>query len=112
MAKVKKGKQKTDRKKFPIKERVLKPIGRFFVRITAPVRNTAVWKFLRRTILRSPFRGYFVASFKELKNVTWPDRKTAWKLTFTVIVFSAIFAVFTTGLDYVFEELARRIFLK
>ncbi len=112
MAKAKKAKQKADRKKFSVKQRVLKPIGGFFARITAPVRRTKVWKFLRRTILRSPFRGYFVESFKELKHVTWPDRKTAWKLTLTVVLFSALFAVFTTALDYGFEEIAKRIFLR
>ncbi len=87
-------------------------IGGFFSKITAPVRGTKVWKFLRRTILRSPFKGYFVSSFRELKMVSWPDRKTSWKLTFTVIIFSAIFGVFTTALDFGFERLAKEIFLK
>lgn len=79
---------------------------------TRPVRENKVWKFLRRTILRSPFRGYFVASWKELRKVQWPDRKTSWKLTLTVILFSAIFAVITTSLDFGFEKLAKQIFLK
>ena len=87
-------------------------IGGFFKKLTAPVRNNKAWKFLRRTVLRSPFRGYFVSSFKELKKVEWPDRKTSWKLTFTVVVFSTIFAVLTTSLDYGFEKLAKQIFLK
>lgn len=79
---------------------------------TAPVRNNKVWKFLRRTILRSPFRGYFINSWRELKNVQWPDRKTSWKLTFTVVMFSVLFAVFTSTLDFGFEKLAKQIFLK
>ena len=87
-------------------------IGGFLAKITAPVRNSKPWKFLRRTILRSPFKGYFVNSWRELKKVQWPDRKTSWKLTFTVIAFSAVFAVLTTSLDYVFEKLAKQIFLK
>lgn len=84
----------------------------FFRKLTAPVRNTRIWKFLRRTILRSPFRGYFINSWRELRNVSWPDRKTSWKLTFTVVMFSVIFAVVTTGLDLGFERLAKEIFLK
>lgn len=82
------------------------------LKITAPIRNTGVWKFLRRTVLRSPFRGYFVGSWQELKHVTWPDRKTAWKLTFTVVLFSVLFAILTSSLDYGFERLAKQIFLR
>lgn len=80
--------------------------------MTAPIRNSRVWKFLRRWILRSPFRGYFVSAWRELRQVTWPDRVTAWKLTFTVIAFSVVFALFTTALDYGFERLAKELFLK
>ncbi len=87
-------------------------VHNFFKRISAPIRNSHVWKFLRRTVLRSPFRGYFVSSWQELRQVSWPNRKTAWKLTVTVFLFSAFFAVFTSGLDYAFEKLAKEIFLK
>jgi preprotein translocase SecE subunit len=87
-------------------------IGSFFVKITAPVRRNRVWKFLRRTVLRSPFRGYFVSSWRELKKVQWPNRKTTWKLTLTVVMFSAVFAIITTSLDFGFEKLAKQIFLK
>lgn len=81
-------------------------------RVTLPIRRSSVWKFLRRTILRSPFHGYFVASWHELRKVTWPNRKTAWKLTVVVIVFSLMFSIFTASLDYGFEKLAQQIFLK
>lgn len=81
-------------------------------KVTRPLRHSRVWRFLRRTILRSPFRGYFVNSWHELKKVDWPNRKTSLKLTATVLLFSAVFAVFTASLDYGFEKLARLIFLK
>lgn len=87
-------------------------IGGGLRKATAPVRNSKIWKFLRRTVLRSPFRGYFVNSWQELKKVTWPNRKTATKLTVTVILFSAFFALLTSVLDLGFEKLARQIFLK
>lgn len=54
---------------------------------------------------------YVRESFQELKKVTWPSRKEAWKLTFAVIVFTAIFTVFIIVADYGFEKLAERIFL-
>lgn len=104
------GKKKGEKKS--LIKRPLNAIGRFFVRITAPIRNSKPWKFLRRTILRSPFRGYFVNSWRELKKVEWPNRKTAWKLTLTVFIFSAVFAVFTAAIDLGFEKLAKEIFLK
>ncbi|MFO0971477.1 MAG: preprotein translocase subunit SecE [Candidatus Saccharimonadales bacterium] len=93
-------------------KKIRKSIADFFKKITAPIRNSKVWKFLRRTILRSPFRGYFISSWRELRQVTWPSRRTAWKLTLTVFLFSALFAAFTSGLDYGFEKLAKEIFLK
>lgn len=84
----------------------------FLGRITAPLRKTKVWKFLRKTILRSPFGGYFVASWGELRKVTWPSRRTSLKLTLVVLVFSVVFSLFTASLDYGFEKLAQQIFLK
>lgn len=87
-------------------------IKTFFAKITSPIRSSKAWKFLRKKILRSPFGGYFVNSWRELKQVTWPNRKTTWKFTFTVIVFSAFFAALVSVLDYGFDNLAQRIFLQ
>lgn len=87
-------------------------VGKFAKKVTQPVRENKVWRKLRATVLRSPFRGYFVDSFRELKKVEWPDRKTSWKLTGVVIVFSLVFSVFTALLDLGFEKLAKQIFLK
>ena len=87
-------------------------IGEFFKKLTAPIRRNRGWKFLRRTVIRSPFRGYFLNSWRELRQVTWPSRGTAWKLTVIVILFSTIFAALTSGLDVGFEKIAREIFLK
>jgi len=95
-----------------VKNKIIRPIGNFIDKVTSPLTKSGAWIFLRRYILRSPFKGYFVNSFLELKNVQWPDRKTSLKLTFTVILFSAFFAAFTTALDYGFVEISKRIFLR
>jgi preprotein translocase SecE subunit len=92
-------------------KRVASTIINFFAKITRPVRKTRMWKWLRKHILKSPFKGYFVSSWKELKHVTWPDRKKATRLTLTVIAFALVFAIFTAVLDLGFERLAREIFL-
>jgi len=86
-------------------------VKQLLVKITAPIRGNTLYKRSRKTFLRSPFRGYFKDAWSELKQVTWPDRKTSWKLTGTVIVFSVIFSVFTTLLDVGFEKIAKIIFL-
>jgi preprotein translocase SecE subunit len=95
-----------------IRTRIKSSIKNFFVKATGPIRDSKVWKFLRRTILRSPFKGYFINAFKELKYVEWPNRRKAWSLTITVILFSTLFAMLTTGLDYGFEKIAKQLFLK
>lgn len=103
--------KKVDENKQNVMKRAFGSIGRFKNKVTMPVRKTGAWKWLRKYILRSPFNGYFVDSFRELKKVTWPDRKTAWRLTLVVIVFSVAFSIFTTLLDVGFEKLAKQIFL-
>lgn len=80
-------------------------------KLTAPIRSNKAYKRARNTFLKSPFNGYFKDSYAELKLVQWPDWKTSWKLTGTVIVFSVAFAIFTTFLDIGFEKIAKKIFL-
>lgn len=48
---------------------------------------------------------YFKNSWKELKNVRWPDRKATWSMIAAVIAFSAFFIIIITLLDIVFEWL-------
>ena len=58
------------------------------------------------------FFRYIRDSYRELKKVTWPDRKTAWKLTGTVFLFSFIMAMILFGLDSLFSELFKKLFLQ
>ena len=55
---------------------------------------------------------YFRKSFKELKLVTWPNRKQTRQLTFAVVVFATIFAIFIACLDFVLDKIFKRILLK
>lgn len=55
---------------------------------------------------------YIRDSYRELKRVTWPDKKTAWKLTGTVFLFSFVMAMFLFGLDSIFSEMFKKLFLK
>ncbi len=55
--------------------------------------------------------GYFEGAWRELKQVRWPDRGATWSLTVAVIVFSVFFAGVILSLDFVFNEVFRKVFL-
>jgi preprotein translocase SecE subunit len=67
-----------------------------------------VGKFLSKRFNLIP--GFLVNAWKELRLVNWPSRKDAIKLTFAVIVFAAIFAVFVQVFGILFERLFKYIF--
>jgi len=45
--------------------------------------------------------GYFIESKNELLKVVWPDRKTTLNMTISVIIISAVVALFLGAADYV-----------
>ncbi|MFV0485389.1 MAG: preprotein translocase subunit SecE [Candidatus Saccharimonadales bacterium] len=49
----------------------------------------------------APFR-YIRDSWRELRQVRWPDRKTTWKMTLTVIIYVIVFGAVITLLDAFF----------
>jgi preprotein translocase SecE subunit len=55
--------------------------------------------------------GYFVGSYRELRQVKWPSRRATWGLTFAVILFTAVFVVMILSLDYGFEQLFKKVIL-
>jgi preprotein translocase SecE subunit len=67
-----------------------------------------VGKFLSKRFNLIP--GFLVNAWRELRQVNWPSRKDAIKLTFAVIVFAAIFAVFVQIFGILFERLFKYIF--
>jgi preprotein translocase SecE subunit len=55
---------------------------------------------------------YIKDSIKELKQVSWPDRRTTWRLTGAVFLFSAVMALFLFGVDAIFAKLFEVLFIK
>ena len=56
-------------------------------------------------ILFRPFVAlgrYIRDSFRELRQVRWPDRKSTWKMTFSVILYVILIASFIMLLDALF----------
>jgi preprotein translocase subunit SecE len=52
---------------------------------------------------------YFRNSWAELKQVTWPTGREAWKLTLAVIIFAVIFGVLITVVDIGLDKLFRKV---
>lgn len=51
-------------------------------------------------------------SWLELKQVTWPTKRVALKLTLAVFIFSAVFTIFIQIIDYIFSKILKEIILR
>lgn len=56
--------------------------------------------------------SFFKDSFSELKLVKWPTFRQAMSLTFAVIAFSVVIALFVQLLGYGFDKLFKEVILK
>ena len=64
-------------------------------------------------ILFRPFIAlgrYLRDSWRELRQVRWPNRKATWKMVIAVLVYSAIFFVLIMLLDSLFELISSNVF--
>lgn len=89
-------------------------------RLKAPVRTVAT-PFRRASraarkgklgkVTRFFVPKYFRNSWRELKEVTWPDRKQTIKLTFAVIMFATVFGLVIALIDFLLDKVFRQLFL-
>ncbi len=74
----------------------------------------SIFRFLR-SILR-PFRWlvppYFVNSWREVRQVTWPNRRETWRLTLAVFIFAVVFGALIAGVDKILDLLFKHLILK
>ncbi|HEU5122307.1 MAG TPA: preprotein translocase subunit SecE [Candidatus Saccharimonadales bacterium] len=68
-------------------------------------------RFIARILGKVLVPQYFRNSWKELRQVTWPDFKTTWRLTFAVLVFGTVFGLAIYGLDILLEKGLREVLL-
>lgn len=69
---------------------------------------------------KQPFRfvghilwpAYFRNSWKELRQVTWPNRRESWQLTSAVIIFATVFGVLIAIVDFGLDKLFKQVLLK
>ena len=57
------------------------------------------------------FGRYFRDSWRELRQVRWPNRRATWALTLAVILFSLFFVVFIMLFDWLFNYLIQEVIL-
>jgi preprotein translocase SecE subunit len=55
---------------------------------------------------------YVRNSWRELRLVTWPDRKQTFRLTYAVIVFSIIFGLIVFGVDFVLDKIFKELIIQ
>lgn len=90
--------------------KLLKAIAKPFSFLLIPFKTRPA-RFIGRVLSKIFFVNYFVGSWKELKNVTWPNRRETFKLTVAVITFALVFGVFITLVDFLLDKLFRGVLL-
>lgn len=87
-------------------------------KIFAPFRFIA--RFLRRVERFKPVHliglvivpRYLRNAWKELRQVTWPNRMESLRLTSAVIIFSIVFGILIAITDYGLDKLFKKVILK
>jgi preprotein translocase SecE subunit len=90
--------------------KVVKKIFRPFRFLLKPFKTKPA-RFIGRLISKIFFLKYFVASWRELRQVTWPNRKQTAQLTLAVFVFAIILGTFIAITDFGLSKLFERILL-
>lgn len=54
---------------------------------------------------------YFRNSFRELKDVTWPNTRDSIRLTFAVLMFAIFLTLIVTAADFVLDKIFKRLLL-
>jgi preprotein translocase SecE subunit len=82
-------------------------IGRLLARIFRPLGKFRFFRFIGYVLVPPYVRN----SWKELKQVTWPNRTQTRRLTFAVIIFSLLFGGLIALVDYGLDKAFRALIL-
>lgn len=94
---------KTPRPK--VRSRLHLPDNQFFQVLRRVARP--VGKVLDKLVPR-----YFANAWRELRQVTWPNRGETWRLTVAVFIFSIVFGALVAGVDKGLDVLFKKLVLK
>ena len=53
--------------------------------------------------------AYLLASWRELRQVRWPNRSTTWKMVLAVFLYTLVFTAFLVALDILFDFIFSKI---
>lgn len=68
-----------------------------------------VAKVLR--LLRWLVPVYLINSWRELRQVTWTNRRETWRLTFAVFIFAIVFGSLVAGVDKILDIIFKKFIL-
>lgn len=86
-------------RKLRLKER--KPV-RVFAKPLRPVGKALHWLAPK----------YLINSWREVRQVVWPNRKETWRLTVAVFIFAIVFGALVAGVDKGLDEVFKKVILK
>lgn len=86
----------------------LRALGRLIVRIFRPLGRFRVFRWIGYVLLPPYIRN----SWKELRQVTWPNRRETFRLTYAVIIFSVIFGLIVFGVDTVLGKIFKELIIQ
>jgi preprotein translocase SecE subunit len=87
---------------FSLIGKMLKTILRPLAPVGRPIRKVLGWLMPR----------YFVNAWRELRQVTWPNRRETWRLTGAVFVFAVVFGALVAVVDKGLDEFFKKVILK
>lgn len=90
---------------------IIKKIFKPFRFLLKPFRLRPV-RYIGRILHKILLIDYFKSSWRELKLVSWPDRKKTFQLTIAVFVFAIGFGVFIAIVDFGLSKLFQEVLLK
>ncbi len=82
--------------------------------VKAKLPKPNIFRFLRPILrpLRWLVPTYFINSWREVRQVTWPNRRETWRLTLAVFIFAIIFGSLVAGVDKGLDLLFKKVILK
>ena len=95
-----------------VTSKALSPLGALWRTLKPVVRPLAPAGRIIKKLLGWLVPRYFVNSWRELRLVTWPNRRETWKLTVAVFVFAVVFGALVWVVDIGLDQLFKRFVLR
>ena len=96
---------------FRVLGRGLKKILRPFQFLLRPFKTRPL-RFVGRVLSKVLLFSYFAGAWKELKQVSWPNRRETRQLTLAVFAFAFVFGLIITLTDYGLDKIFKKVILK